>query len=244
MAKKSKSGGRAGPSTKAVKKIVKTMINNTQEIKVKYTELDEVITAMGNQNMFSDFTNVAKGNANNQRIGQKIRPKQLIIEGWLRPKKLLSEDATINHKVAGFSRLALLRQGVDVRVDSNLDADPTPVGMDTTRLFLGNKGLAAPYQGDFKDIMRPWNYKVVRPPNKSCDKTYFFTMQAGMNNTRRFRFVVNFKQDDEIEWTTDGVYPSKGLFVLAILNRYATDDTETPYDIEICGESRFYYYDA
>jgi hypothetical protein len=229
---------------KKVEKIVSSMINKTQELKVKYTELDEVITSMGGQNMFTDFTNVSQGNAPNQRIGDKIRPKRLIVEGWLRPKKLTSDLGTENFQTAGYSRLALLRQGVDVRVDSNIDSDPAPVAMDTTRLFLGNGGRVASYQGDYKDIIRPWNYKVVRPPNKGCDKTYFFSMQAGMNNTRRFKYVVNFKNDDSIEWSTSGAYPTKGLFVLAMLNRYATDDTETAYDVEICGESRFYYYDA
>ena len=225
----------SGVTQKGVKKIVSKMINKSQEIKVKYTQIDEVITAMGSQNMFTDFTNVAKGTSPEQRIGSQIRPKRLIIEGWLRPAGLLSEDATINHKVAGFCRLALLKQAPGVRVDSNLDADPAPVGVDTTRLFLGNKGLVAPYQGDFKDIIRPWNYKVVRPPNKACDRTYFFTMQAGVNNTRRFKYVVNFKNDETLTWTTDGAYPDNGIFNLALFNRYATDDLETPYNIEICG---------
>jgi len=69
-------------------------------------------------------------------------------------------------------------------------------------------------------------------------------MQGGMNNTRRFKFVVNFKQDAQMNWTTSGAYPNDGIFMLSLINRFATDDSEEAYDIEMCGESRFYYYDA
>lgn len=225
--------------------MIQSEINKTQEIKVKYHELDEVITPMGNQSLFDGMTNVNQGNDPDQRIGDKIRPKQLVVEGWLRPKTLVNnDDDKANFKLAGFSRLTLLRQAGSVRTDSNIDADPAPVGFDTARLFLGAKGRTVILNGDYKDIMRPWNYKVVRPSKKSDDRVLFFPMQGGTNNTRRFKFVVNFKQDAEMSWSTNGAYPNEGIFLLSLINRYATDDIEGAYDIELCGESRFYYYDA
>lgn len=238
------SGGKSKLNKTSVKKMIASEINKTQEIKVKYVELDEVITSMGGQNFFTDFTNVSQGNAPDQRIGDRIRPKQLVIEGWLRPKKLISEAAVDNFQVAGFSRLTLLKQAGSVRTDSNIDADPAPVDFSTARLFLGAGGRTVIINGDYKDIMRPWNYKVLRPNKKSDDRTLFFPMQGGMNNTRRFKYVVNFKQDAQMNWTTSGAYPNDGIFMLSLINRFATDDTEEAYDIEMCGESRFYYYDA
>lgn len=229
----------------SVKKMIQSEINKTQELKVLYTDLDEIITSMGSQNMNVGFTNVTAGNQPDQRIGDKIRPKQLVIEGWIRPKTLVNnDDDKANFKLAGFTRLTLLKQQPSVRTDSNLDADPTTVDFSTARLFLGQGGRTVVLNGDFKDIMRPWNYKVVRPPKKSDDRVLFFPMQGGTNNTRRFKFVVNFKQDAEMAWTTSGAYPNDGMFLLSVINRYATDDTETAYDLEVCGESRFYYYDA
>lgn len=238
-------GGKSRLNKTSVKKMIQSEINKTQEIKVKYVELDEVITAMGSQNLFTGFTNVSAGNAPDQRIGDKIRPKQLVVEGWLRPKSLVNNaDDKANFKLAGFSRLTLLKQAGSVRTDSNIDADPAPVAFDTARLFLGAGGRVAIINGDYKDIMRPWNYKVVRPSKKSDDRTLFFPMQGGTNNTRRFKFVVNFKQDAEMAWNTSGAYPNDGIFLLSLINRYATDDVEDNYDLEMCGESRFYYYDA
>ena len=239
------SGGKSKLSKTSVKKMIQSEINKTQEIKVKYVELDELVTPMGGQTLSTAFTNVTQGNAPDQRIGDRIRPKQLVIEGWLRPKTLVNnDDDKANFKLAGFSRLTLLKQAGSVRTDSNIDADPAPIGFDTARLFLGAGGRTVIINGDYKDIMRPWNYKVIRPPKKSDDRTLFFPMQGGTNNTRRFKFVVNFKQDAEMNWTTSGAYPNDGIFLLSLINRYATDDTETAYDIEMCGESRFYYYDA
>ncbi|AXH79094.1 MAG: hypothetical protein [Circular genetic element sp.] len=238
------SGGKSGLNKTSVKKMIASEINKTQEIKVKYVEIDEVITAMGGQNTFDEFTNLSQGNAPDQRIGDRVRPKQLVVEGWIRPKKLISESAIDNFQVAGFTRLSLLKQASSVRTDSNIDADPTPVDFGTARLFLGAGGRTVIVNGDYKDIMRPWNYKVVRPVKKSDDRTLFFPMQGGMNNTRRFKFVVNFKQDAQINWTTSGAYSNDGIFILSMINRLATDDVEDPYDLEICGESRFYYYDA
>lgn len=238
-------GGKSRLNKTSVKKLIHSEINKTQEVKVKYTQLDEVITGMGSQNLFNGFTNVSAGNAPNQRIGDKIRPKQLVVEGWLRPKKLIGNAGDANFQVAGFTRLTLLKQGASVSTVNNAsNANPEPLTFASARLFLGAEGRSAVVNGDFRDIMRPWNYKVVRPNKQSDDRTLFFPMQAGMNNTKRFKFVVNFKQDEVMQWTTSGAYPDKGMFLLSIINRYATDDTEEAYDIEICGESRFYYYDA
>lgn len=239
-----RAGGKSRLNKTSVKKMIQKEINKTQEIKCFYSDIDEVITSMGSQSLLTSFTNVGAGNAPNQRIGDKIRPKQLVIEGWIRPKKLETDVDSTNYQLAGFTRLSLLKQQPSVRTDSNIDADPTTVDFNTARLFLGQSGRTVIINGDFKDIMRPWNYKVVRPVNKSHDRQLFFPMQGGMNNLKKFKFVVNFKQDAEMSWTTSGAYPNDGMFLLSVINRYATDDSETAYDLEICGESRFYYYDA
>ena len=233
-------------TTTAVKKVVNNILNKNTECKVLYKQIDEVITTVaGQNNLLSDATNCPRGNKSGERLGDSIRPKRLVIEGWLRPTTMPSTDEQATFQLAFFSRLALLRQQPGVRVDSNIDADSKPIDVDTTRLFLGNRGHVESRQGDFKDIIRPWNYKVVRPMSKAHDKEFFFSMNPGANNTRRFKYVVNFKDDERFDWTTtSGVYPDNGIFNLLLFNRSATDDTETAFSLEVCGESRFYYYDA
>lgn len=228
-----------------IKTMIQREINKTQEVKVKYVALDEITTPMGSQKFMTGLTNVSSGNSPEQRIGDTIRPKQLVVEGWMRPTKLFGATADADFQIAGFSRLCLLRQAAGARIDGNTDADPAPVDFSTTRLFLGAKGRVEGKTDDYKDIIRPWNYSVVRPPNKGSDRTYFFSMQPHTNNTRRFKFVHNFNQNDEMKWIRGGSYPNKGQFHLALINRFATDDVESDeYSIEVCAESRFYYYDA
>lgn len=237
--------GGAKVSKSSIKKMVQNEINKTQEIKVKYTDIDEYITGAPGQNFWDNFTQVSRGNSAEQRLGDKIRPKQLVIEGWFRPLLIPSgADENDAFQKGIFTRLSLLRQQPGVRVNSNTNANPEPVDMNTTRLFLGPKGQVVERQGDYKDIMRPWNYKVVRPHNKGHDKVHYLSMSGASSNTRRFKFVVNFKQDEEIVWTTDGAYPDNGIFLLSMINRNATDDLEIAQTMEIVGESRFYYYDA
>ena len=243
--KKSTRAGRM--TTTKVKKVVNNILNKNTECKVLYKTIDEFITPCpGQHNVLSDITNLPRGNKSGERLGDSVRPKRIIIEGWLRPVALPSTNEQTNYQLAFFSRLALLKQQPGVRVDSNVDADPQPIGVDTTRLFLGNRGHADGMTEDYKDIIRPWNYKVVRPMSKAHDKEFFFSMQPGANNTRKFKFIVNFKDDARMDWTTtSGQYPDNGIFNLLLINRLANDDSASQsQSMELCGESRFYYYDA
>lgn len=245
--KRSRRPRSSAKTAKGVKDIVYKTLKEQQELKVKYTTFDEQTITSGGENSFTGFTELTRGNAANQRIGNKVKPVKLIVEGWVRPIALATSTTDPNsaYVQAQYLRLSLLRVGKNTSLTSQTNSAPAYVGTNNASLFIGDAGLYSAETGDFTDIMRPYNWSLVRPMNKGCDKEIFLSMSPYSKNTKRVRYEINFSPKDVIEWEANSTaLPNNGLFQMFAWSRFAHDDIQIASSLEFCMSSRFYYTDA
>lgn len=235
-------------STKTVKAIVDKKLKETQEVKCKFTTFDELTVSAGGEESLVGMTHISRGNAGDQRIGNVVKPKKLVLEGWFRPKTLSdsTSDPNVAFRTGQYVRCSLLRTGTGMATTSSTDPKPQNLGTADNRLFMGNSNLPMGETSDYSDIMRPYNWKVARPMHKGLDKEFYLSMSPYTKQTKRFRYEINFSDKDEIVWTDQASphIPNNGNFQLFIWSRFASDDIQIASDLEFCCDSRFYYTDS
>lgn len=232
----------------AVKAIVSKTIKDQQELKCKFTTFDELTVTSGGEESLVGMTQIPRGNSGDQRIGTSVKPRKLVVEGWFRPKTLADSttDPNVAFRTGQYVRVSLLRTGEGMGTVSHTDPKPQNIGTADNRLFMGNGNLPMAETSDYSDIIRPYNWKVVRPMHKGCDKEFYLSMSPYTKQTKRFRFEINFSDKDVVQWTDTASphIPNNGNFQLFVWSRFASDDIQIASDLEFCADSRFYYTDA
>lgn len=235
-------------NTKMVKQVVQKAIRDQQEVKCRYTVFDELTVSSGGEESLVGMTQFSRGNAGDQRIGNSVKPRKLVVEGWFRPKTLANSttDPNVAFRTGQYVRLSLLRIGTGQSPTSQSNQKPANLPTNSPKLFLGNGGLPVGESSDYSDIIRPYNWQVARPMHKGCDKEFFLSMSPYTKQTKRFKFEINFSDKDLIEWTDTAQpnVPNNGNFQLFVWSRFASDDIQVASDIEFCCDSRFYYTDS
>jgi len=236
------------PNSKMVKKVVQNAIREQQEVKCKFTNFDELTVNAGGEESLVGMTHFSRGNAGDQRVGNSVKPRKLVVEGWFRPRALSDSttDPNVAFRTGQYVRLSLLRIGEGQTQTSATNQKPTNLGTNSPKLFMGNSNLPVAESSDYSDIIRPYNWKVARPMHKGCDKEFYLSMSPYTKQTKRFKFEINFSDKDSIDWTdqTSPHIPNNGNFQLFVWSRFASDDIQIASDLEFCCDSRFYYTDS
>lgn len=234
----------------AVKKLALNTVNKSRELKCVNFHVDEkqvtlpssgaVTTNLSNNLMFNY---VGVGQQQNQRIGKQVNPRRFVCRGWGKINGLANLSAYQELKV----RLVFGYVDNDTLADISASSSIVPY-------FWNGKSVVA--AGDFRDILRNLNYKIISP---FYDRTFSiapapeFTFDSNTvtSQTRlkdHFTFSINkvMPRSKEITWdsTSSDMWQEKNIVCLSFVRTMNDDTLVTTNVLEYCMEGNFFYHDA
>lgn len=230
------------------------VVNKTRELKNMHFTVDERTVSLGSQGIIRNnlgnsyvYNYIPQNDGQGGRIGNQINPISFRLSGW---HKINTEFSNASYREVQLRVvLAYVDNDTLQTLESSLTAAP---------IMWSNQAI--PMAGDYKDILRSFNWKMINP---IMDKTFTVAPNptfpsgdsGGLVNTypaQKFKdygiikYNHRFNPKKELQWdNVNNDCWQKNNLVLFAISRLMNDDLDVQAaQHEFCLEGNFYFHDA